>query len=56
VPYRHTPEDINRVYSDSMKLSTRMPDALGGTMGNQVLIATFHTLDGVNQFVQYSFE
>jgi hypothetical protein len=39
-----------------MKLSTRMPDALAGTMGNQVYIACFDTLEGVDHFVHYAFE
>ena len=34
---------------------TRMPDALAGTMGNQVLIACFDTMKQVNEFIRYSF-
>jgi biotin carboxylase len=55
VNYIHTPEDINRTYAHAMKLSTQMPDALAGTMGNQVYIACFDTLDGVDDFVRYAF-
>jgi hypothetical protein len=55
VPYQHSPENINEAYAGQMKLSTRMPDALAGTMGNQVYIACFDTLEGVDNFVHYAF-
>ena len=32
-----------------------MPDALAGTMGNQVCIACFDTLDEVDDFVAFAF-
>jgi len=38
------------------KLFTRMPDALAGTMGNQVAIACFDTLEEVDAFVQSAFQ
>ena len=38
------------------KLFTRMPDALAGTMGNQVAIACFDTLEEVDDFVAAAFE
>ena len=38
------------------RLFTRMPDALAGTMGNQVAIACFDTLEEVDTFVQNAFE
>ena len=37
------------------RLFTRMPDALAGTMGNQVAIACFDTLREVDAFVQEAF-
>ena len=38
------------------RLFTRMPDALAGTMGNQVAIACFDKLEEVEDFVQAAFE
>ncbi|MCI8810468.1 MAG: carbamoylphosphate synthase large subunit [Oscillibacter sp.] len=38
------------------KLFTRMPDALAGTMGNQVAIACFDTLEEVDAFVHSAFQ
>lgn len=38
------------------KLFTRMPDALAGTMGNQVAIACFDTLEEVDAFVRAAFQ
>lgn len=38
------------------RLFTRMPDALAGTMGNQVAIACFDTLEEVDAFVQSAFQ
>ena len=38
------------------RLFTRMPDALAGTMGNQVAIACFDTLPEVENFVQSAFQ
>ncbi len=37
------------------RLFTRMPDVLAGTMGNQVAIACFDTLEEVDDFVQTAF-
>ena len=37
------------------RLFTRMPDALAGTMGNQVAIACYDTLEEVDRFVQDAF-
>ena len=37
------------------RLFTRMPDALAGTMGNQVAIACFDCLEDVEDFVQAAF-
>ena len=41
---------------DHARLFTRMPDALAGTMGNQVAIACFDTLEEVDAFVQAAFQ
>ena len=38
------------------RLFTRMPDALAGTMGNQVAIACFDTLEEVDEFVRTALE
>ena len=38
------------------RLFTRMPDALAGTMGNQVAIACFDTIEEVDEFVHTAFE
>ena len=38
------------------RLFTRMPDALAGTMGNQVAIACFDTVEEVDAFVQSAFQ
>ncbi len=38
------------------RLFTRMPDALAGTMGNQVAIACFDTLEEVDAFVHSAFQ
>ena len=56
VNYVRSPEEIGRACASVMKLQTRMPDALAGTMGNQVFIACFDALDDVERFVQYAFE
>lgn len=37
------------------RLFTRMPDALAGTMGNQVAIACYDTLEEVERFVETAF-
>ena len=37
------------------RLFTRMPDALAGTMGNQVAIACFDTMEEVESFIQTAF-
>ena len=38
------------------RLFTRMPDALAGTMGNQVAIACFDTLEEADGFVRAAFQ
>ena len=55
IPYTHTLEEIGTEYGANLAMMTRMPDALAGTMGNQVCIACFDTLSQVNSFVRYAF-
>ncbi|MBR1781175.1 MAG: carbamoylphosphate synthase large subunit [Oscillospiraceae bacterium] len=47
--------ELEYEYRDAARLFTRMPDALAGTMGNQVAIACFDTLDEVDEFVRRAF-
>lgn len=54
--YIHNGLDIRTKYSDALRLVTRMPDALAGTMGNQVYIACFDTLEEVQEFAHFCFE
>lgn len=55
VDYDHSMEDIGSRYGSHNRMLTRMPDALAGAMGNQVCIATFDTIDEVEEYVQYAF-
>ena len=41
---------------EHVRLFTRMPDALAGTMGNQVAICCFDTMEEVDDFVRTAFE
>ena len=50
-PYAFTMEQLREKYAANARLFTRMPDALAGTMGNQVAIASFDTLEGVEDYV-----
>lgn len=54
--YAHSLGELDEAYEDNMRLLTRMPEALAGTMGNQVCIACFDTLEEVDAFVQYAFQ
>ena len=54
-PYTHSLEEIGNEYGPNLAMMTRMPDALAGTMGNQVLIGCFDTMREVNRFVRYAF-
>lgn len=56
VDYKRTLRDLKDLCGDHARLFTRMPDALAGTMGNQVAIACFDTLEEVDAFVQNAFE
>ena len=56
VEYKRTLRDLKDKCGGHARLFTRMPDALAGTMGNQVAIACFDTLEEVDDFVQSAFE
>ncbi len=55
VPYANSTEQISSTYAQAMRLLTRMPDGFAEAMGNQVFIATFPTLEQVEEFVRYAF-
>ena len=54
--YVRTLPQLEAQCGEHARLFTRMPDALAGTMGNQVAIACFDTLEEVDTFVQNAFE
>ena len=54
--YARTLPQLQQEVGGHARLFTRMPDALAGTMGNQVAIACFDTMEEVDQFVQDAFE
>ena len=54
--YRLSLPQLQERCGSHAKLFTRMPDALAGTMGNQVAIACFDTMEEVDKFVQDAFE
>lgn len=43
-------DDIMEKYGDSMKMVSRIPDALSGAMGNQMYVATFKTKKEMDTF------
>ena len=53
--YRLSLPQLQERCGSHAKLFTRMPDALAGTMGNQVAIACFDTLAEVDEFVSTAF-
>ena len=53
--YVLTLSELQEKAGDHARLFTRMPDALAGTMGNQVAIACYDTLDEVDEFVRTAF-
>ncbi len=55
VDYRLTLPELEKQCGEHARLFTRMPDALAGAMGNQVAIACFDTLEGVEDFIQAAF-
>ena len=54
-PYVRTLDQLEQQCGAHARLFTRMPDALAGTMGNQVAIACYDTLEEVDRFVQDAF-
>ena len=55
VDYALSTENLLERYGAHMRLYTRMPDALAGTMGNQVAIACFDTRAEVQEFIETAF-
>ncbi|MGX8687273.1 MAG: ATP-grasp domain-containing protein [bacterium] len=55
VNYTHSLEEIGEKFASSIRMLTRMPDALAGTMGNQVIIACFDTKKELKEFAEYAF-
>ena len=53
--YVRTLPQLQEQIGQHARLFTRMPDALAGTMGNQVAIACFDTLEEVDDFVRTAF-
>ena len=56
VNYVRSLKELEDWCGDHAKLFTRMPYALAGTMGNQVAIACFDSIEKVEQFVHNAFE
>ena len=54
--YTLTAEELADRYPDAIRKLTRMPDALAGTMGNEVIIACFDTLEETDRFVRDAFD
>ena len=54
--YTLTLPELQQRCGSHARLFTRMPDALAGTMGNQVAIACFDTIEEVDEFVRTAFE
>ena len=53
--YRLNLSQLEEYAGEHARLFTRMPDALAGTMGNQVAIACFNTMKEVDAFVKEAF-
>lgn len=53
--YRLSLQELSRYAGKHARMFTRMPDALAGTMGNQVAIACFSSLKEVDDFVNNAF-
>ena len=54
--YKRSLQELEEYAGGHARLFTRMPDALAGTMGNQVAIACFKTLREVDDFIEKAFE
>lgn len=55
VPYKKELGELEGQYAANARLFTRMPEALAGTMGNQVGIACFDTKKAMMSFVEDAF-
>ena len=55
VDYALSTGELLERYAGHVRLQTRMPDALAGTMGNQVAIACFDTKEEVDAFIRTAF-
>ena len=55
-PYALSLSQLEALCGAHARLFTRMPEALAGTMGNQVAIACFDTVEEVDAFVQTAFQ
>ena len=53
--YVHTAQQLREIYKDHIRLQARMPEALSVTMGNEVLLACFDTLEEVEAFADAAF-
>ena len=54
--YKLSLAELEEYAGEHARLFTRMPDALAGTMGNQVAVACYNTIQEVNAFVKAAFE
>jgi len=54
--YQLSLQELEEYAGEHARLFTRMPDALAGTMGNQVAIACYKTLREVDAFIEKAFE
>lgn len=54
--YRHTHEEILRIYHDFIMMEERMPEVLADAMGNQMYTACFKTMEEVRTFVNFVHE
>ena len=48
--------ELEEQCGEHANLFTRMPDALAGTMGNQVAIACYDSMEDVERFIKDAFE
>ncbi len=54
--YRHTHEEILRIYRNFIMMEERMPEVLSDAMGNQMYTACFKTMEEVKTFVNFVHE
>ncbi|MBR4500373.1 MAG: ATP-grasp domain-containing protein [Clostridia bacterium] len=55
VNYTCSADEIAALYPENICRMTRMPDALAGTMGNEIIIANFDTIEAADRFVRAAF-